>query len=281
MTTRRLKHGRTNLALWGAVGWNSPMLLKLASTYRTLRYNDLANGKMNPAFMNVFRSVGRYSAWGNNQQTIWAKEMTPYMIPVSGFFPPPKAMTLSTLPIAPMTIWQPPCCFEGELAETKYITFGVWNTFSCRNKGLLHLTWWEVWWSLGSYPSLFHTRYEGGIPWAYSIKTIYDLWWSFGLTHPCCPWSLHIYHYEAMPGQGPHFPAARKATSHIYRGEGEGGQDGYITWGGGRGQTWIIYGPSSGSPPHPLCHGGHSPSTPTSSNATGRQDKMKNLIQAR
>ena len=136
-------------------------------------------------------------------------------------------MTLSTLPIAPMTIWQPPCCFEGELTETKYVTFGVWNTFSCRNKGLLHLTGWEVWWSLGSYPNCSTHAMRGG----YLEPT---LWWSFGLTHPCCPWSLHIYHYEAMPGQGAQFPPAREATIHIYRGEGEGGKDGYITWGGGR-----------------------------------------------
>ena len=39
------------------------------------------------------------------------------MIPVSGFLtpppPPPNVMTLSTLPIARMTIiWRPPCCFE-------------------------------------------------------------------------------------------------------------------------------------------------------------------------
>ena len=55
-----------------------------------------------------------------------------YMIPVSGFLPPPpppNVMTLSTLPIAPMTIWRPPCCFEGELAEIDYrITSGhVWS----------------------------------------------------------------------------------------------------------------------------------------------------------
>ena len=55
-----------------------------------------------------------------------------YMIPVSGYTPPPpppNVMTLSTLPIAPMTIWRPPCCFEGELAEIEYrITSGhVWS----------------------------------------------------------------------------------------------------------------------------------------------------------
>ena len=47
--------------------------------------------------------------------------------PVSS--PPPKVMTLSTLPIAPMTKWRPPCCLEGELAEIEYrITSGhVWS----------------------------------------------------------------------------------------------------------------------------------------------------------
>ena len=33
-----------------------------------------------------------------------------YMIPVSGSLPPPNVMTLSTVPIAPMTIWRQPCC---------------------------------------------------------------------------------------------------------------------------------------------------------------------------
>ena len=59
------------------------------------------------------------------------------------------------------------------------------------------------------------------------------------------PWSLHIYHYEAMQGQGPHFPPTRKATSHIHRGEGgKGVKMGTLHWGGGGGgacQTWIIY----------------------------------------
>ena len=43
--------------------------------------------------------------------------------------PPPNVMTLSTLPIAPMTMWRPPCCFEGELAEIENrITSGhVWS----------------------------------------------------------------------------------------------------------------------------------------------------------
>ena len=47
------------------------------------------------------------------------------------------------------------------------------------------------------------------------------------------PWSLHIYHYEAMQGQGPHFPPTRKATIHIHRGEGgKGVKMGTLHWGG-------------------------------------------------
>ena len=52
--------------------------------------------------------------------------------------PPPNVMTLSTLSIARMTIWRPPCCFEGELVEKGYrITSGhIWSLgkLSCRNK---------------------------------------------------------------------------------------------------------------------------------------------------
>ena len=59
---------------------------------------------------------------------------------------PPNVMTLSTLPIAPMTIWRPPCCFEGELAEIEYritdkrarLEFGI--PFHAVAKSLLHLT---------------------------------------------------------------------------------------------------------------------------------------------
>ena len=43
------------------------------------------------------------------------------------------------------------------------------------------------------------------------------------------PWSLHIYHYEAIQGQGPHFLPTRKATIHIHRGRG------------GRGSIWVHY----------------------------------------
>ena len=99
-------------------------------------------------------------------------------------------------------------------------------------KSQLHLTWLEVWWSLGSCQSMFHHAMRGDTL-SHSIETIYDLWWSFGLTHPfhdaVSPWSLHIYHYEAMQGQGPQFPPTRKATIHIHRGRG------------GRGSRWVHY----------------------------------------
>ena len=49
-------------------------------------------------------------------------------------------------------------------------------------------------------------------------------------------WPMHvpprwepIYHYEAIQGQGPHFPPTRKATIHIHRGSG------------GRGSRWVHY----------------------------------------
>ena len=45
------------------------------------------------------------------------------------------------------------------------------------------------------------------------------------------PWSLRIYHYEAIQGQGP-FPSTRKATIHIHRGRGQGGHMGTLHCGG-------------------------------------------------
>ena len=59
------------------------------------------------------------------------------------------------------------------------------RTYMCSTtKSQLHLTWLEVWWSLGSYQSMFHHAMRGDTL-SHSIETIYDLWWSFGLTHPC------------------------------------------------------------------------------------------------
>ena len=47
------------------------------------------------------------------------------------------------------------------------------------------------------------------------------------------PWSLHIYHYEAMQGRRPHFPPTRKATIHIHTGErGKGVKICTLHWGG-------------------------------------------------
>ena len=59
------------------------------------------------------------------------------------------------------------------------------RTYMCSTtKSKLHLTWLEVWWSLGSYQSMFHHAMRGDTL-SHSIESIYDLWWSFGLTHPC------------------------------------------------------------------------------------------------
>ena len=61
----------------------------------------------------------------------------------------------------------------------------IWNPFSCRNKkptpsnviGSLMV--------IRVLPIHVPPCYGGGYLRAYSIETIYDLWWSFGLTHPC------------------------------------------------------------------------------------------------
>ena len=58
------------------------------------------------------------------------------------------------------------------------------RTYMCSTtKSKLHLTWLEVWWSLGSCQSMFHHAMRGDTL-SHSIETIYDFWWSFGLTHP-------------------------------------------------------------------------------------------------
>ena len=85
----------------------------------------------------------------------------------------------------------------------------------------------------GSYPSMFHHAMRGDTL-SHSIETITWLmmiiWSDPSMFHDAVsPWSLHIYHYEAMQGQGPHFPPTRKATIHIHRGEG------------GKGSRWVHY----------------------------------------
>ena len=104
----------------------------------------------------------------------------------------------------------------------------------------------EVWWSLGSYPSMFHHAMRGGYlkptplkPCIYIYIYIYmtydDLMiiWSDPSMFPgaVSPWSLHIYHYEAMQGQGPRFLPTRKTTIHIHRGKrGKGVKMGTLHW---------------------------------------------------
>ena len=89
----------------------------------------------------------------------------------------------------------------------------------------------------------------GGDTVSHSIETIYDLWRSFGLTHPCsttlgapdhstsiimrqCNDKGHISHPQEKP----------QSTST--GGRGGRGARGTLHWGGGGGgacQTWIIY----------------------------------------
>ena len=124
------------------------------------------------------------------------------------------------------------------------------RTYMCSTtKSKLHLTWLEVWWSLGSYQSIFHHAMRGDTL-SHSIETIYDLWWSFGLTHPCsttlwapdhstsiimrqCKDKGHISHPQEKP----------QSTSTGGRG-GRGSRWVHYIGGGGGGvacQTWIIY----------------------------------------
>ena len=115
-------------------------------------------------------------------------------------------------------------------------------------KSKLHLTWLEVWWSLGSYQSMFHHAMRGDTL-SHSIETIYDLWWSFGLTHPCsttlwapdhstsiimrqCKDKGHVSHPQEKP----------QSTSTGGRGGRGSRWVHYIGGGvGGACQTWIIY----------------------------------------
>ena len=79
--------------------------------------------------------------------------------------------------------------------------------------------------------------YEGGylkpLHWKH-IWLMMIIWSDPSMFHDAVsPWSLHIYHYEGMQGQGPHFPPTRKATIHIHRGEGgKGVKMGTLHWGG-------------------------------------------------
>ena len=105
-------------------------------------------------------------------------------------------------------------------------------------KSLPHLTWVKVWWSLGSYKSMFRSVLRGEYFWW--------LWWSFGLTHPCSTTLWTPDHSTSIimrqcKDKG-HISHPRKATIHIQRGEGgKGVKMGTLHWGGEGGgcQTWI------------------------------------------
>ena len=123
------------------------------------------------------------------------------------------------------------------------------RTYMCyTTKSQLHLTWLEVWWSLGSYPSMFHHAMRGDTL-SHSIETIYDLWWSFGLTHPCsttlwapdhstsiimrqCKDKGHISHPQEKPQSTSTGGMGGRGSRWVH----------YIGGGwGGACQTWIIY----------------------------------------
>ena len=134
------------------------------------------------------------------------------------------------------------------------------RTYMCSTtKSQLHLTWLEVWWSLGSYQSMFHHAMRGDTL-SHSIETIYDLWWSFGLTHPCSTTLWAPDHSTSIimrqcKDKGHIFHPQQKATIHIHRGEGgKGVKMGTLHWGGGLpnldhiwspppylSQSWIVF----------------------------------------
>ena len=82
-------------------------------------------------------------------------------------------------------------------------------------------------------PTCYEGAYLKPLHWNH-IWLMMIIWSDPSMFHDAVsPWSLHIYHYEAMQGQGPHFPPTRKATSHIHRGEGgKGVKMGTLHWGG-------------------------------------------------
>ena len=112
----------------------------------------------------------------------------------------------------------------------------IWNPFSCRNKkptpsnviGSLMI--------IRVLPIHVPPCYGGGDtlgPTPLQPYMIYDdhLVWPIHVPRRCEPWSLNIYHYEAMQGQWPHFLPTRTTTIHIHRGErGKGVKMGTLHW---------------------------------------------------
>ena len=65
--------------------------------------------------------VGRFSKGCKTYEARLSKSETQYGQIICINIRPSNVKALS-IPIAPMTIWPPPCCFEGELAEIENYT---------------------------------------------------------------------------------------------------------------------------------------------------------------
>ena len=169
-----------------------------------------------------------------------------YMIPVSGFLPPPTPPMWWPCPHYPLLQW----LYGGRLVALKVSwpkpnielhasMFGVWNTFSCRNKKHTPSNLIGSIMIIRVLPIHVPPCYKGGdtlsrLHWNH-IWLMMIIWTGPSMLHDAVsPWSFHIYHYEATQGQGSYFPPTRKAT--IHRGEGgKGVKMGTLHWGGGGG----------------------------------------------
>ena len=125
--------------LFGSIGifrlWGSPkpVTFQLSISFNSLGRHRTTVGGLQCYHLRQTHEYFRPSFWG-----LW---LYFYLVgchleciydPGLRFPTPPNVMTLSTLPIAPVTIWRPPCCFEGELAEIEYritseISEHVWS----------------------------------------------------------------------------------------------------------------------------------------------------------
>ena len=90
----------------------------------------------------------------NGCQYIWYRFVVSYR-------PHPKVMTLSTLPIVPIAIWWPPCCFEGELAgqEFRIASRHGWSLdylFTLSHQKKVTVGNWPSWshWKIGAHGNL-------------------------------------------------------------------------------------------------------------------------------
>ena len=120
------------------------------------------------------------------------------------------------------------------------------RTYMCSTtKSQLHLTWQEIWWSLGSYPYMFHHAMRGEYlkPTPLKPHMTYDdhLLWPIHVPRRCEPLiTPHLSLWGNARTRATFTTHKKKTTIHIHRGRGEGVH--YIGGGGGgAGQTWIIY----------------------------------------